>query len=710
MKMKLVAILALAVILLWPLQGQSQQNIRHFGYFGPSTDTDLSKVRSYTDFTYVDGVYGQSISSLATRVRNNGVRSVIDLGKVLWCPSPGNDLWHLCGINGEVDYVTRWNDWRAMNRLVLNSNLVLAFSVITEHTKREIPTVDVEKAVDLVQGACLDIPTLVSVGQVDIERSDFDLPHNADWIGFAAYYTHPNLDWQVAQDIRTLKSKKQSWQRIAYGLDGFFTQNHINAGLTLDNMDTIAQEWYTLASRDPEAILLAVFAWFPVDGGYGSVDFPNYAAQHVLDKHAAIGAAILSGRGPTYQGNFDTIDCQSVAGWAWDTSQPNTPISVDIYDGQQKIGTVRADQYRQDLVNAGIGNGKHGWTFTLPPSVRNGQNHWIGARYSGLSNELNSSPRYLNCAAPPVYEGYLEAADCNSIVGWAADRSRLNTSIGVGIYDSTNSTNPVSTVLAGDLRSDVGVYLGDNGRHGFAIPTPPQFKDGLPHTLRVKFETSATELNGSPRTITCTTGASASIAWIQPAETSWGPANTMTVAGYAQNGSGGVQLVWRDATINGPWNVVSWQPPPGADNTWSNTIPSPYRCHNFQAYVNYSGVQSSFFSYNGLTAGYCNESARVIWIQPQSTAGFGPPGSLVIAGSATNAPSGTQVYLWYRNVSLGTGWTRLDFAPPPGSDGIWYNSIPNANPFHQYQVYVAYDAITSSPCTYSGNNSPTSCP
>jgi len=100
----------------------------------------------------------------------------------------------------------------------------------------------------------------------------------------------------------------------------------------------------------------------------------------------------------------------------------------------------------------------------------------------------------------------------------------------------------------------------------------------------------------------------------------------------------------------------------------------------------------------------------VIWIQPQSSAGFGPPGSLVIAGSATNAPSGTQVYLWYRNVTLGGGWTRLDFAPPPGSDGIWYNSIANANPYHQYQVYVAYDAITSSPCTYSGNNSPTTCP
>ena len=51
----------------------------------------------------------------------------------------------------------------------------------------------------------------------------------------------------------------------------------------------------------------------------------------------------------------------------------------------------------------------------------------------------------------------------------------------------------------------MGRYLNDNGLHGFAIATPQQFKDGLPHTLRVRFESSTTELSGSPRTITCAT-------------------------------------------------------------------------------------------------------------------------------------------------------------------------------------------------------------
>jgi chitinase len=108
----------------------------------------------------------------------------------------------------------------------------------------------------------------------------------------------------------------------------------------------------------------------------------------------------------------------------------------------------------------------------------------------------------LNDDASPVYEGWVDIADCNSIIGWAADRNRLNTSITVSIYDGNNL---VTNIPASDLRSDVGAYLGDNGRHGFAITTPWQFKDGLTHTLRVKFESGTTELSSSPRTITCAT-------------------------------------------------------------------------------------------------------------------------------------------------------------------------------------------------------------
>jgi subtilisin family serine protease len=125
----------------------------------------------------------------------------------------------------------------------------------------------------------------------------------------------------------------------------------------------------------------------------------------------------------------------------------------------------------------------------------------VSSAGSGSPNRLLYS--LFNGATPaPVYEGFVDFASCDSITGWAADRARLNTSITVGIYDGSTL---VTSVLANNLRSDVGSYLGDNGLHGFAIPTPSRFKDGGTHTLRVRFESSTADLFGSPQTLACGT-------------------------------------------------------------------------------------------------------------------------------------------------------------------------------------------------------------
>ena len=118
---------------------------------------------------------------------------------------------------------------------------------------------------------------------------------------------------------------------------------------------------------------------------------------------------------------------------------------------------------------------------------------------SGSNNKLLYS---LIAPATPVYEGFVDFASCDSIVGWAADRTQLNSPIYVSIYDGSTL---VTSVTANTLRSDVGAYLGDNGLHGFAIPTPSRFKDGQTHQLRVRFEDSTVNLTNSPQTLTCST-------------------------------------------------------------------------------------------------------------------------------------------------------------------------------------------------------------
>lgn len=68
----------------------------------------------------------------------------------------------------------------------------------------------------------------------------------------------------------------------------------------------------------------------------------------------------------SYNGWVDLANCTTISGWAWDYT--NNPISVDLYDGSIPLVTVVANQFRQDLLNAGIGNGYH--AFSIPTPAR----------------------------------------------------------------------------------------------------------------------------------------------------------------------------------------------------------------------------------------------------------------------------------------------------------------------------------------------------
>jgi hypothetical protein len=93
------------------------------------------------------------------------------------------------------------------------------------------------------------------------------------------------------------------------------------------------------------------------------------------------------------------------------------------------------------------------------------------------------------------FVGSLDTANCNTISGWAADKSRLNQAINVSIFSGGNL---IATVLANQSRPDVATLLGDNGLHGFSISTPTSLKDGSAHSIQVQFTDTGTPVgNGS---------------------------------------------------------------------------------------------------------------------------------------------------------------------------------------------------------------------
>ena len=201
------------------------------------------------------------------------------------------------------------------------------------------------------------------------------------------------------------------------------------------------------------------------------------------------------------QGYHDGAGCNTISGWAWNASDPNNPINVDIYDGTTLIATVPAIQFRPDLLSAGIGNGFHGFSLTVPQSLKNGFSHSIRVRFPGATIDLNRTPRNILCSGMlPVLEGVHEVANCSVISGWAWDRQDPNSPINVAIYDGSQL---IGTVLAIQFRQDLRDSGIGNGYHAFNFNVPANLKNGQPRSIGVKFSGTALVLSSSPRTITC---------------------------------------------------------------------------------------------------------------------------------------------------------------------------------------------------------------
>ena len=201
---------------------------------------------------------------------------------------------------------------------------------------------------------------------------------------------------------------------------------------------------------------------------------------------------------PDYVGNIERLDCNTITGWVADRNRPSVAITVRIYDDTRLVSTVTANQVRTDLTNFLGDNGAHGFSISAPEIFKDGKPHTIRLRYEASTTTVTNGSKSITCS--PNYAGNLDTASCSNIVGWAADRNRLNNSIRVKIFDGEKL---VQTVTANLMRPDVGSVLVDNGQHGFNITTPTVFKDGKPHTVRVRYEDSNTNLSSSPKSLQC---------------------------------------------------------------------------------------------------------------------------------------------------------------------------------------------------------------
>ncbi|RRB07461.1 sialate O-acetylesterase [Larkinella rosea] len=228
--------------------------------------------------------------------------------------------------------------------------------------------------------------------------------------------------------------------------------------------------------------------------------------------------------GTNYGGSLDGVSCGNIWGWVYNVSSPNAPITVEFLANNVVVGSIVASNFRQDLKNAGKGNGEHGFNFTPPASIKNGLNQEIKARVVGTTYFLPGGPKNMTCAntgtpVPPVenpptnpptnpspnppgtnYGGNLDGVSCGNIWGWVYNVDAPNAPITV---EFLANNVVVGSIKAANFRQDLKNANKGNGEHGFNYTPPSTVKNGQNQSIRVRVVGTGYFLPGSPKNMTC---------------------------------------------------------------------------------------------------------------------------------------------------------------------------------------------------------------
>lgn len=171
-------------------------------------------------------------------------------------------------------------------------------------------------------------------------------------------------------------------------------------------------------------------------------------------------------------------------GWAWDPASSDTPVIMHLLIDNTLQGTVKADNFRGDLVRAKLGKGTHGFEFIIPQEFRDGRLHRVTLksldgrpiRVSGLVDVEFGIERQS-------IQSRIEKQDEKMIRGWVWDRANPSAKLELELVAGEVV---IATTLASQYRPDLARHFIGDGRHGFEFVLE---KLVVPSTSNLKIRT-----------------------------------------------------------------------------------------------------------------------------------------------------------------------------------------------------------------------------
>jgi GT2 family glycosyltransferase/glycosyltransferase involved in cell wall biosynthesis len=100
-------------------------------------------------------------------------------------------------------------------------------------------------------------------------------------------------------------------------------------------------------------------------------------------------------QGGMAMGSIDKFDHDSIAGWVWDPTRPDELAEIELLDGDSVVLRLPADRFRDDLLAAGIGDGRHGFAASGLSAVFPYSRHRVRVRRASDGRDLPGSPTWI---------------------------------------------------------------------------------------------------------------------------------------------------------------------------------------------------------------------------------------------------------------------------------------------------------------------------
>ena len=286
-----------------PISDKINLNLEYFGFtlidVGWDDPTDSEEKTNYVDeisaFSNLADILVISptddIKDKLNVFELQGVKAVIHLNEIFFEEKSkgGNKSGVLYGLRS--DYQARWDTFDLVNNLNSISNNIACFYIGEEPSWNGISESEFKEACDYAKLTVPLVPILNIEAYFDVDS--IYTPNSVDWIGFDHYFIpNPETSTTFLSEISTVKSKMKTHQKMMLVLDSHWLKYfHGSAGITKQDMDLVAREYYNIANNDTTIIGMVGYFWpsgFDIRGSIGARNLPS----NVKEEYEKIGKQI----------------------------------------------------------------------------------------------------------------------------------------------------------------------------------------------------------------------------------------------------------------------------------------------------------------------------------------------------------------------------------------------------------------------------------